>query len=43
MQMIMEGIGSDGRGVQFHVMCFYLWDAERRAAGHESSEPPRAV
>jgi hypothetical protein len=21
-QMIMEGIGLDGRGVQFHVMCF---------------------
>ena len=30
-EFIMEGIASEGGGgVQFHVRCFYLWDALRR-------------
>ena len=39
-QMIMEGLDSRGCGIQFHVECFYLWDAERRPPGHEASGPP---
>ena len=37
-QLVMEGIAStlsdrpkDQKPVQFHVQCFYVWDAERRA------------
>jgi hypothetical protein len=30
-EFIMEGIAAEGGGgVQFHVRCFYLWDALRR-------------
>ena len=38
-QLIMEGITlSVGReSVQFHVMCFNVWDAERQVAGHDPS------
>lgn len=44
-QMLIEGIGASGGGVQFHVACFQLWDAERQVAGHKPSaqsgtEPP---
>jgi hypothetical protein len=38
-QMLMEGIGTDGSGVQFHVACFHLWDVERQVAGHTPSGP----
>jgi hypothetical protein len=40
-QLIMEGIAlSVGReAVQFHVMCFNVWDAERQVFGHEPSGP----
>jgi len=40
-QLIMEGITlSVGReSVQFHVMCFNVWDAERQVAGHDPSGP----
>ena len=38
-QMLMEGIGATGFGVQMHVQCFYLWDAERQVSGHEPSGP----
>jgi hypothetical protein len=27
---LMEDIAEGGGGVQFHVRCFYLWDALRR-------------
>ena len=37
-QMLMEGVGTKEGGVQFHVRCFHLWDAERNVPGHESSE-----
>jgi hypothetical protein len=33
-QLVMEGIAStpsDKKPIQFHVVCFQLWDAERRA------------
>jgi hypothetical protein len=36
-ELIMEGIASDGGGgIQFHVRCFYLWDALRRSAPSNS-------
>ena len=38
-ELVMEGIAStlsdapkDKKPLQFHVKCFYIWDAERRAA-----------
>ena len=37
-QMVMEGISEVGRGIQMHVECFYMWDQERKALGHEPSE-----
>jgi hypothetical protein len=39
-QLAMEGIASthtDEKPIQFHVKCFYVWDAERRRA----IAPPR--
>ena len=33
-QLVMEGIAStlgDKKPIQFHVSCFQIWDAERRA------------
>ena len=38
-QMLMEGISEDAHGIQMHVRCFYVWDNERRAVGHEPSGP----
>jgi hypothetical protein len=38
-QLVMEGIDARGCGVQFHVACFYVWDAERKVLGHEPSAP----
>ena len=32
-QLLMEGIGEGMKAVQFHVRCFYYWDAERRPPG----------
>jgi hypothetical protein len=34
-QLVMEGIASthtDEKPIQFHVKCFYVWDAEKRRA-----------
>ena len=28
-EFIIEGISENGRGIQFHVECFYIWDSER--------------
>ena len=28
-QFIIEGISETGMGLQLHVECFYIWDAER--------------
>ena len=39
-QFVMEGIASmhtDEKSIQFHVKCFYVWDAERLRA----IAPPR--
>ena len=36
-QMVMEGPDAEGRGVQFHVGCFHVWDVERQASGREPS------
>jgi len=38
-QFVIEGLDAAGGGVQFHVRCFYVWDAERVAQGHEGSSP----
>ena len=38
-QMLMEGIGESGGGIQMHVACFYIWDSERSVLGHEPSAP----
>ena len=34
-QFVMEGASTDQtkRALQFHVACFYLWDAERSVPG----------
>ena len=35
-QLLMECISAaTNRGLQFHVECFYLWDAERQAPGRD--------
>jgi hypothetical protein len=28
-ECIIEGIRENGRGIQLHVECFYIWDSER--------------
>ena len=38
-QMVMEGLSGKDRDVQFHVACFYVWDATRRVLGHKPSGP----
>ena len=38
-QIVMENLDETGCGVQFHVACFYVWDAERQAPVHELSGP----
>ena len=38
-QMVMEGLSGKDRDVQFHVTCFYVWDATRRDLGHKPSGP----
>ena len=38
-QLVMEYVGEHyPRALQFHVVCFYIWDSERRTPGYE----PRA-
>ena len=33
-QCVMEGVSTTGSaGIQFHVMCFQIWDAARLAPG----------
>ena len=32
-QFVMEGIGAGLKAIQFHVRCFYYWDAERTPPG----------
>ena len=45
-QLVMEGIApthTDEKSIQFlqfHVKCFYIWDAERRAAKCGRPAPP---
>ena len=35
-QLVMEGSNdAKGRGVQFHVGCFHVWNVERQGSGHE--------
>ena len=38
-QMVMEGLSTENRGVQFHVTCFHVWDVERQVPGHDPSQP----
>ena len=37
-QMVMEGLSKDF-AVQFHLACFYVWDATRRVLGYGPSGP----
>jgi hypothetical protein len=41
-QFVMEGVSSTtgGKGIQFHVACLRLWDAERRAPGRDDTSAP---
>jgi hypothetical protein len=32
-QLVIENLDAGGRGVQFHVACFHVWDVERRRYG----------
>ena len=34
--LVMQGVDTGGRVVQFHVQCFHVWDSEREA----NSAPP---
>jgi hypothetical protein len=34
-QLVMEGPDGTGRGTQFHVGCFHVWDVERQLPRHE--------
>lgn len=34
-QLLMEGSTQGRRSLQFHVACFQIWDAERRAVRRE--------
>ena len=36
-QIVMENLDATGRGVQFHVACFYVWNAERQVPVQEPS------
>ena len=38
-QVVMEGLSGKDRDVQFHVACFYVWDATRRVLGYKASGP----
>ena len=48
-QLVMEGIAStlsdrrDKKPVQFHVVCFHVWDAERRAPNGHAPGPAGAA
>ena len=34
----MEGVSTTGgKGIQFHVGCFHMWDAERSAPGRDDT------
>lgn len=38
VQFVMEGVSATGgKGIQFHVGCFHMWDAERCAPGREGT------
>jgi hypothetical protein len=36
-EFVVEGIGEAVKAVQFHVRCFYDWDAEREPPGRQLS------
>jgi hypothetical protein len=40
MQLVMEGVGALRHVFQFHVVCFYLWDVERRGPGGQVKMNP---
>jgi hypothetical protein len=38
-QFVMEGVSTTGgKGIQFHVGCFHMWDAERCAPGRSDTD-----
>ena len=36
-QRAMEGLDARGRGIQFHVACFYVWEVERSRPAQSAS------
>ena len=38
-QMVMEGLSGKDFAVQFHLACFYVWDATRQVLGFKASGP----
>jgi hypothetical protein len=39
-QFVMEGVSTTGGlGIQFHVGCLHMWDAERCAPGRDDASP----
>ena len=39
-QFVMEGVSTTGGlGIQFHVGCLHIWDAERSAPGRDAASP----
>jgi hypothetical protein len=39
-QTLMENLDTAGRGVRFHVACFYVWDVARRTYGQRDRPSP---
>jgi hypothetical protein len=40
-QFVMEGVSTTGgKGIQFHVACLHLWDAERGAPDRDDTSAP---
>jgi hypothetical protein len=37
--MVMERLSGKDFAVQFHLACFYVWDATRRVLGYKPSGP----
>ena len=39
-QTLMENLDAAGRGVTFHVACFYVWDVARQMYGQRDRPSP---
>ena len=36
-QLVLENLDAVGAGVQFHVSCFHVWEAERQLHGPQNT------